>query len=100
MKYPLLNHLCKLKKIKGPIQNPVVHQQKLVPMMNVDHEHYSLMSVLKKILQQCQKHTCCTNTFHFVDEPFMPYSIKGYTIDILRNLPLTCFGEEVQSKDA
>ena len=37
MKYALLNHLYKLKRIKDPIQNPVVQQQTLVPMMNIDH---------------------------------------------------------------
>ena len=37
MKHPLLRHLYKLKRKKSPIQNPVVHQQKLVLLMNIDH---------------------------------------------------------------
>ena len=32
-----INHLCKLKRIKDQIQNPVVHQQKLAPMMSIDY---------------------------------------------------------------
>ena len=68
-------HLCKLKRTKSLIQTPVVHQQKLAPMMmNIDHYLALLVSVLKKALQQFKRHTatCYTNTFHFVDEPFMP----------------------------
>ena len=36
-KKSFLNHLCKLKGIKSQIHRPVVQQQKLVPMMSIDH---------------------------------------------------------------
>ena len=92
MKDPLLNHLFKLKRIKGPIQKkPVVHQQIMVPLMNIDHL-VLLVGVCfeENIFQQIQRHTCSTNGFHSVDEPFMPYSIKGFRY--INNIHLTSLG--------
>ena len=36
-KKSFLNHLYRLKGIKSQIHSPVVQQQKLVPMMSIDH---------------------------------------------------------------
>ena len=77
-----------IKKIKGSNTKPCG-----TPAKTGDHQHYSLMSGLKKVLQQFQRHACYTNTFHFVDEAFMPCSIKGYSNKYLCHMFAGGWGE-------
>ena len=91
MKYPLLSHLYKLKRTKGLIQNPVVHQQNLVPMMNLDHSAILVGVCFEESFVAILEACLLTYTFYFVDEPFMLYSIRGFRY--IKKYPCHIFGE-------
>ena len=52
VKFPLLNLLCELKRIKSPIQNPVIQQKILMLMINIDNLFIKVLDISRNI---CRK---------------------------------------------
>ena len=75
MKQPLLSHLCRLKRTTDLIQNLVIHQQKLVPMMNIDH-----LAILAGV---CFEECFATILEAYLKDDFCSISQEFYRVVIL-----------------
>ena len=89
-----------IKKNKGPttglIQDPVVHQEKLVPMMNADHLAILAGVCFEESFATILKAYLLYQYIAFCRWALMPYSIKGFRY---QEISLTSLGG-LQSKDA